>query len=372
MKSDNILHLINGMSVFGAERVAMELAQQSTDLCRSVTIGLINGDNQMMVDISSRLQGTNVGTVCFSKGGIFSVCLRLLSFCRHKRITLIHSHGYKSNFLSLVVKIFLPHMRLVATNHNYLTNTLRQRFYRWLDLRVLTLYVAVVAVSEDVKRDMIAGGFSAKRIQVIDNGISQLPKISAKEKKQLLASLGFSEENFFIGIVASLTEEKAHRVLLSAFSQIIHHYPCCRLIIVGDGLLRSDLEAYSCQLGLSSVVYFLGYRADSRQLLNILDVFVLPSYREGLPLALLEAMSIDIPVVATSVGAIPKVVHHLENGLLIEPGSVDQLIDALERIVEDPNLRKTLAKNGQREVTEKYSCQRMAGEYFKVYDGVKR
>lgn len=372
MTSDNILHLINGLSVFGAERVAMELAQQSTDHCSSVTIGLINGDNQMMVDISSRLQGTNVDIVCLSEGGGISVCFRLLSYCRHNRITLIHSHGYKSNLLSLVVKILHPHVKLIGTNHNYLTGTRRQRFYRWLDLRVLTLYYAVVAVSQDVKRDMVAGGFSEKRIQVIDNGISLLPKASAKEKKQLLESLGFSAANFFIGTVSSLTEEKAHRTLLFAFSQIIQHYPQCRLVIIGDGSLRSELEAYSCRLGLSPFVYFMGYRTDSRELLNILDVFVLPSYREGLPLALLEAMSIAVPVVATSVGAIPKVIHDTESGLLIEPGSADQLVIALERIFKDEDFRNTLAVNGQSEVIEKYSSQQMAKNYFKVYEGVRK
>ena len=371
MESNNILHLINGLSVFGAERVAMELAQQSTDFYSSVTIGLINGDNQMMVDISSRLQGTNVRIVRFSDGGLLSVCLRLLSFCRHKRITLVHSHGYKSNFLSMVIKIFMPHVKLVATNHNYIINTSRQSFYRWLDLRILAFYGGVVAVSEDVKHDMVTGGFSEKKIQIIDNGVSLLSKTSAKEKKQLLESLGFSKKDFFIGIVASLTGEKAHRVLLSAFSQIIHQYPSCRLIIVGDGPLRSELGAYSCELGLSSFVYFLGYRADSRQLLNILDVFVLPSYREGLPLALLEAMSIAIPVVATNVGAIPKVIHDSVNGLLIEPGSVDQLVIALKKILEDEPLRKSLGIKGQEEVIAKYSSQQMAESYFKVYDGEK-
>ena len=372
MKAKRILHLINGMSVFGAERVAMELAQESAKKGLFVAIGLINGDDQMRIDVLDRLQGTNVDVARFSRGGMLSVCFRLFSYCRKQNITLIHSHGYKSDLLALIIKLFLPRIDLVATNHNYLLSTTRQSLYRWLDLRILAFYGGVVAVSGDVKHDMVAGGFSENRVEVIDNGITLCPGASADEKNHLLKTLGFSDKNTFIGIVASLTEEKAHRVLLSAFSQLTQLYPICRLIIIGDGPLREELEIYSDDLDISSFVHFMGYRKDSRQIMNILDIFVICSDREGLPLVLLEAMSIAVPAVATRVGAIPKVVEDSVSGLLVDPGCVEQLSQALKKMLEDKDLRNTLGKRGQQIVKEKYSSEKMTENYFKIYDGVNR
>ena len=166
-------------------------------------------------------------------------------------------------------------------------------------------------------------------------------------RKQIRASLGLDAEAIVIAIVASLTANKGHGILLTAFEEAFRNHPSIRLLIVGDGPLREQLETATRQLMLDQAVVFTGIRQDVFSLLQTSDIFVLPSqYREGLGVALIEAMAVGLPVIGTDLGGIPEVIEDGENGFLVSPGSSEQLAEALKKLVNDQALRTGMGLSG--------------------------
>jgi glycosyltransferase involved in cell wall biosynthesis len=138
--------------------------------------------------------------------------------------------------------------------------------------------------------------------------------------------------------------EKGHIYLLEAARQILDVVKDLKFLIIGDGPLRKALEEKSEELGIQKDVIFMGQRKDIPELLTAMDIFVLPSIKEGLPVALLEAMAAKRPVVATRVGAIPRVIESKDIGILVEPKDISGLRDALASLIDDPKRMNLLAR----------------------------
>jgi glycosyltransferase involved in cell wall biosynthesis len=139
------------------------------------------------------------------------------------------------------------------------------------------------------------------------------------------------------------------------------------LLIAGDGPLEDQLKGYANELGIYDHVKFLGFRKDVTRLLQMMDVFVLSSIDEGLPMAMLEAMAMRVPVIATSVGDIPKVIRHQDNGLLVEPGNADLLAAQIRNLMNSYGQCLALANNAFVTVSSQYSKEAMCRKYCSVY-----
>ena len=137
-----------------------------------------------------------------------------------------------------------------------------------------------------------------------------------------------------------------------------------------DGAYLNYLKDMAQELGVNQSVNFLGHRADIPQLLTLSDLLVLPSYTEGLPLVILEAMAAGLPVVATPVGGIPEVVIHQETGFLVPVENVQALGDAILRLLQNPLLRNEMGNKGLEMVNENFSLEKMCGEVFDIYEKV--
>jgi glycosyltransferase involved in cell wall biosynthesis len=139
-------------------------------------------------------------------------------------------------------------------------------------------------------------------------------------------------------------------------------------LIVGGGRRIDEIKALAASLGLAGEVHFLGTRRDVPDLLNAMDIFVLPSYSEGVSLALLEAMAAGLPVIATAVGGLPEVVTDGENGLLIPPRDAEALATALARLLEASDFAKKLGQNARKHVREHFSLDRLGREINEIYE----
>jgi glycosyltransferase involved in cell wall biosynthesis len=162
-------------------------------------------------------------------------------------------------------------------------------------------------------------------------------------RDQFRGQVGIPEGAPAAGIIARLTEQKAHRVLLDAIAST-PELASLHLLVIGDGELRRSLEQQAERLGLASRVHFAGARRDLGNVLAAIDVFVMPSLWEGLPLSLVLAMGAGLPVVASRVAGIPEVVHHEQDGLLVTPGDAGELSDALVRIITNAALGASLGR----------------------------
>jgi glycosyltransferase involved in cell wall biosynthesis len=275
-----------------------------------------------------------------------------LALFRRERFDLIHSHGYRADLISLVVarRFRLP---VVTTCHGFIANDLHLTAYNRLNLLLLRLFTRVIAVSERMKSDLVAGGVHAETIEILTNAV-EIPDgpVSAEERCRRRQALGLRSDAVIFGYVGRLSVEKGLHLLLPALARAGAEKQA--LVIVGDGDQRAVLEAQCAALGISERVRFVGFQSDPSSWYDVMDAFVLPSLTEGTPLALLEAMAARLPVVATAVGGVPSIVTDDVNGVLVPASSTEALAAALDGVAGDAVRRARLADEAQRSVRASY------------------
>ena len=295
----------------------------------------------------------------------------LLGLIRKKRVTLLHTHEFFMNTIGLAAS-WLTGIPLVATVHgkNYYPDRLRRR----LAYRLVGKFAGqMVAVSDDV-RDFLGQqvGIPKRRIRVVSNGVPVDEKSSDERLATLRESLGLNGHIRVVGTVGSLYPVKGHKFLIDAAVHVIRRCPDVIFLIIGRGGLREELEAKAIGLGVAPYIRFLGHRDDVSDLLTLCDVFVLPSLSEGMPLALLEAMSAGIPPVATRVGGVGEAVEHGKTGLLVPPGDSHSLAESITKVLEDRTLAKRIGSSARQDVVSRFSVSRMVDDYKEIYSGLIR
>jgi glycosyltransferase involved in cell wall biosynthesis len=362
----NILHIISSGGFFGAENALIELAcaLEKTGLC-SVTVGVFDNLHIRHMEVEKVCREKGLQTIAIPCNGKFDLnaAIRLRQFIVDHGISAIHSHGYKSNLYSLLASLNLPIARF-CTCHNWPGGSLKMRFYEVLDRVFLRKFDTVFAVSDDVKSKIIESGVSSGKVKLVHNGIdADLFRKAESQRVAIRRSLGIPEDAAVIGTVGRISTEKGHRHLLGISGHILSKFPDTRFLLIGDGPLRETLEN---EFGSPSVI-FTGLRRDVPDLLRCMDIFVLPSLTEGLPMAILEAMAAGLPVVATRVGDVPQVLIEKETGLIVEPGDESRLEDALLCLLSDPGPAVEMGRKGSERVRKYFSSERMAEIYLGVY-----
>lgn len=224
----------------------------------------------------------------------------------------------------------------------------------------------IIAVSDDVKSSIVAlRKISSQKIVVIPYGVN-LAEFNSKKNKKIKSQLDINPEDLVIGVVARLHPVKGHKYLIRALPAIKERFPNIKCLIVGDGDYRSVLEKECLEYKVSDIVKFLGFRDDVSDILNMLDVFVLPSVSEGLPNVILEAMASSVPVVATNVGGIPEVVKHNKTGKLIQSKDPEQLSKAIIEVLEGEKV-STYIQNAHNLIRKKYSLEHQIKQFEKLY-----
>jgi glycosyltransferase involved in cell wall biosynthesis len=291
----------------------------------------------------------------------------LLRVCREERVAIWHGHDYKSNALGLVLRTLWP-MRLVTTVHGWVQHTARTPLYYWIDRVCLPYYDSVLCVSADLHRRCLQAGVPRGRCSVLENGIDleeyrrRQPTAAAKSR------LGLPPDRLLVGAVGRLSPEKGFDLLIQAADRLLAEGIDLELWILGEGDQKEALADLIRQLGRADRIRLLGYRGDLPGYYEAMDVLALSSYREGLPNVLLEAMALEVPVLATRVAGIPRLIQDGDNGLLVGPGQVDELAVGLRQLLRSPELRHRLAEAGRQTVTEDYSFARRMDRLRRLYD----
>jgi glycosyltransferase involved in cell wall biosynthesis len=291
----------------------------------------------------------------------------LLNICRRDKVAVWHGHDYKSNLLGLLLRPFWP-MRLVTTAHGWVEHTERTPLYYRIDRLCLPRYERVLCVSQDLYEECLACGVPAQRCTLVENGIDVRDFCRDRTAPDAKQHLGLPAERLLIGAVGRLSAEKGFDVLLRAAAELVRAGMDVGVLIAGEGKERRALEALIAELNLADRVRLAGYCPDPQPVYEALDVFALSSLREGLPNVLLEAMALEVPVVATRVAGVPRLVRHEENGLLIEPGSSPDLAGALARLLRDSALSRRFGRAGRATVEAEYSFAVRMQKIAAIYD----
>lgn len=229
----------------------------------------------------------------------------------------------------------------------------------------------IVAISEAVREHLVNQLKVAKdKVCLIYNGIDTnkfFKNYSPEEKNSFCREYKLSSGPV-IGIISRLSSVKGHEYLLSAFTQILESYPTVRLLIIGDGPEKNRLVNLAKKLKIDDKVIFEKSTADTTKPLSIMDIFVLPSLQEGLGLALLEAMAMGKPVIASKVGGIYTLVQHGVNGLLTVPADEKSLAEAIVTLLNDKEMARGMGQMGRRMVEEKFSLEQMVEKTNDLYN----
>lgn len=258
-------------------------------------------------------------------------------------VDLVHAHSPLAAIGARVVVRSLPRARrphLITTEHSLWTGHVRVT--RFLNALTWRFDDAHLAVSRAIRASIPAR--LGRSVEVVAHGVdveqvrSELPF-----RAQVRRELGIAPEALVVGTVANLRPVKAYPDLLAAARQVIAQRPDVRFVTVGQGPQEEEIRRLHADLGLGDGVLLLGHRPDAVRVMAACDVFCLPSLHEGLPVALMEALALGLPVVASAVGGIIEVVDDGCQGVLVEPAQPDRLSQALLEVLGDPELRRTMA-----------------------------
>jgi glycosyltransferase involved in cell wall biosynthesis len=278
---------------------------------------------------------------------------KLAKICRSLKPDIIHAHMMAGAVLGKMASV-LFRIPLVTTVHNSFDG------HSFL----MKLGDKIAAVSNAERALLIERGYDTSKVEAVPNGPIGSPRESQLEK--LDAKLLRDIQQPFITTVCGLHSRKGVQDLISGFSQIASRHPAWKLYIVGDGPQREELIALSETLQISGRVVFLGYVRSPGEILSRADIFVLASHAEPFGLATAEARQAGCAIVGTSVGGTPELLDFGKAGLLVSPGSPDQIAAALDRLISDPATLKEFkarAKDG----SEHYQTTRVAADYIRLY-----
>lgn len=296
--------------------------------------------------------------------------VRFARFIREHKVDVVQSHEFTANVYA-TAGARLAGVPIVCTTHgkNYWPHALyRRAAYRW----VARNSRAFVAVSQDLGRfvsDTL--GIPDSRVRVIRNGIDvSVYRRSPESRLRVRAELGLQDSQPLYLACGELTEVKGHEVLVRATQHLVRQRPDAIVAIAGHGPLREHLESLVSTLGITSHVRFLGFRRDVPDLLSAADVFVMPSLSEGLPLAILEAMSVGVPIVASSVGGIPELIRPGESGWLVAPGDAVDLGNTLATVMAQGASREAVVRNAQQLCFSQYALKTTVSSYVNWYRNI--
>jgi len=270
-----------------------------------------------------------------------------------ERPSIVHTHTSKPGILGRWAAKMAGVPIIVHTPHGHVFyghfGPLVSRFFLMVERFTASITDRMVALTEGERNDYIA--FSVcdpGRIVTIHSGVEidryTKPEVNAEGKKK---SLGLNPKGLVVGTVGWLLPIKGPMYLLKAMARVWQNHPETKLVFVGKGELEDELRAQAFRMGVSKRVAFLGWRDDIPEIMQVLDIFVLPSLNEGMGRVLVEAMAAGRPVVASRVGGIPDLVKHGQNGLLVEPGDIKGLSLEIGKLLNDKKMRDEMGRRGK-------------------------
>ena len=282
---------------------------------------------------------------------------------------ILHAHDYKTNVLAILMGRWFG-IPVVTTAHGNVSRGGRLEWYYRLDGWCYRRMRHVVVVSDDLRQYITNLEVAANRLTLIHNAIDTTVYRRCVSTEEMKRKLGMRSDSFLIGAIARLAEEKRFDVLIDAVARLVAGGMDVELVIAGDGSERERLQKQISEQTEPGRFHLLGYRSDAIDLLQALDVFALTSEREGLPNSLLEAMAMEVPVVATRIAGIPLLISHGKNGLMTEPGDVGELEQCLRRLLADAELRRSLAHEARRTIVNEYDFSARMQKVEMVYNRI--
>jgi len=369
MKPARVAFVVNNLDVGGLEKVVISLLTKLDRMQFDPQLICLNGEGKLFCEAKLASEATLVlekrERSYLGLNLDLSALAAIRQFVRQRSIRLIHAHNAAPLIYSGISSRTLsrrPHV--IYTEHNQIysaSDTAKKKFRFYLKLAD-----SVISVSHDLANALRLSAGWRRPIEVIHNGVDgQIFGMGRREKVR--AELGVGDGTFLVGAGVVLSQQKGISYLIEAAQRVCARCPRAMFVIAGDGPLRSELETLGQQSGLGARLRFLGFRNDMPEFIAALDLYVLPSLWEGLPLALCEALAVGKPIVCTKVGGSSEVVVDGVNGYVVPAADPLALSAAILKVSEEPALSEMYSKCNRSRFEQHFSDHAMIAAHEALY-----
>lgn len=338
-----ILYIINCLDIGGAETLLYNTVREIVKIkLADITVCTLYGKGALGKRLSS--EGIRVIDLALKKKYSYKAIVYLLNLIKKNEYNIIHAHLFPSGYYTAITSLLSKSAKLIYTEHSVFNTRRKYKPLRFLEKFIYGRFDAIIAVGNIVKVELV------KWLPSINSKVITIPNAIPIEHCNEIAN-----KDIDILFVGRLEKVKGVDILLKALKNLDKKY---KTVIVGDGSERGNLECLAKELGLNEKVAFTGTRYDVKDFMCRSKIFVLPSRWEGIPITILEAMSIGVPVIASKSGGNSEVIEDGENGLLVEPENSKDLETALNKLLEDTFLRNKLSDKAKSKFREEYSIDK--------------
>jgi glycosyltransferase involved in cell wall biosynthesis len=355
----------------GPEKTILLGAQRADPRQFAVTVCYIRDVRDRAFCVDSRAADLGIDYLEVTERSSFDPAVgpALRRVVRERAIDIVHAHEYKTDLVALWLARTEGTIPL-ATSHGWTGHSRRERWlYYPIDKRVLRAFPMTIAVSGEIRSELLRAGVRPDRSRVVLNGIDhRMFRRDRSQESRARAELGLTPDDLVVGAVGRLEPQKRFDLLIRACAALRERRPTLRLIIVGDGSLRGELEQLAARLMPDGSCRLLGHCPDVVSLHHLFDVFVQSSDYEGTPNAVLEAMALETPIVATSAGGTAEMVAHEVHALVVPPGDVSGLVRNIERTLSNRREAAVRVARARRQVETVLSFDARMSAVEGIYD----
>lgn len=339
----------------GQQRVVVDLAKGFERRGHRSVVCTTLSEGELVQEL--RKEGITFNHFHLRKNYDIRAIVPILRYLDHQKVDAVITHGFYGSFIPRISVLLSQVPAFIHVEHNVSD---QKRTYHILLNRILTKFTdRIVCVSENARTSLQKiEGVERTKVAVIPNGLNTERFRSALTEREVRRPVKR------VGIVGRFSEQKGHTYFVTAAARVLRTYKNVEFVFVGDGALKPQIEKKVSDLGIEAHCHFLGERSDVGAILKTLDVFVLASLWEGLPISLLEAQYFGVASVVTDVGGNSEIVKNGRNGVVVPPKDPEKMALAVLRVLGDDTLRHTLGINGRELIERNYMLDKMVDSYL--------
>jgi glycosyltransferase involved in cell wall biosynthesis len=367
----NVMHLRSSRGKGGGPEKTILFSAKEIDATKfNLHIVYLKSPTDKEFDITERaqqLQVENFIAIDDRRPFDFRALRQLLHLLKKHKIDILHCHGYKSNFYGVLLARFHK-MQFITTCHGWVSRHWKDRLiYHHMDRFFLRFFERILIVTETMRNDVVSCGVSNEHVTTIRNAIDSDYFKRDKSEPQIKDDLKIPRDCLVIGAIGRLEKEKDLPTLFEAARILLKQRQDVRFVIVGKGSQEAHLKALAVDLGISDYLIFAGHFQDIRSVFSIMDIYVLSSIKEGLPNTVIEAMAMEVPIVATTIDGVKEAVTDGQEALLAPARTPGRLAEHILRLLPDDALRERLVTSARTKVMEEFSFAKRMRNIENIY-----
>jgi len=379
MDKPKLLYVITQPEWGGAQRYVFDLA---TSLKDEFDITVATGRVENSRELLDKLEAENIKTHVFQNlvrkirpWTDFQAFLEITLFLNSNKFDIVHLNSTKAGVIGSFCANLNNIKKILYTAHGWAFNEplpfWKKKFYKITERISAKSTTKIITLSRlETEIGTLEKIAPADKFVQIYHGIKPSEIFDRKESiKQINEkfNLNLQDDEVIIGSVANFYKTKGLKYLVTSWRDIVQKFPKSKLVIFGEGKLKSILEQQIAKNQLQNSIFLPGSLKNAKKYLKAFNIFILPSVKEGLPYVILEAMNAELPIIATRVGGIPEIIENNVNGLLISPADPDEIIDAVLTLLNNPSLTNQLSQKAKQILDEKFNFEKMIDETSRLY-----